>query len=126
MTDSKIKTLLARQAIFDKNGDVFAYELLYRNNEENFANLDLQAPNMGDIATSSVITQVFANLDMNSIIGKKKAFINFTYNHLAQKIPTLLPKNRIVIEILETVIVDDFLIATLNEFSKLGYKNSPG
>lgn len=117
-----MRTLLARQAIFNKKGSVCAYELLYRNGDGLTANIDNLNANAGEAATSSVITQLFANLDMNSIIGKKRAYINFTYNHLIEKIPCMLPKNRIVIEVLETVVVDNVLIASLMEMSKSGYK----
>lgn len=117
-----MRTLLARQAIFNKKGSVCAYELLYRNGDGLTANIDNLNANAGEAATSSVITQLFANLDMNSIIGKKRAYINFTYNHLIEKIPCMLPKNRIVIEVLETVVVDNALIASLMEMSKSGYK----
>lgn len=122
MNQQTIKTLLARQAIFNKKGEVWAYELLYRNGDDLIAKIDNHHPTAGDTATSSVITQLFANLDMNSILGKKKAFINFTYNHVIQQIPRLLPKNRIVIEVLETVIIDPPLINSLTNLHKLGYK----
>lgn len=122
MNQPTIRTLLARQAIFNKKGSVCAYELLYRNGDDFNANIDNFNLTSGDTATSSVITQLFTNLDMDSIIGKKRAFINFTYNHLIQQIPVLLPKNRIVIEVLETVIIDDALIDALTALAKLGYK----
>ena len=105
-----IKTLLARQGIYNKNGSVCAYELLYRNGDALTANVDNLNPLSGDKATSSVIAQLFSNLDINTIIGNKRAYINFTHNNLIDQIPNLLPKNRIVIEVLETVMVDQPLI----------------
>jgi c-di-GMP-related signal transduction protein len=117
-----IKTLLARQGIYNKNGSVYAYELLYREGDALTANVDNLNPLSGDTATSSVITQLFANLDINAIIGNKRAFINFTYNHLIEQIPLLLPKSRIVVEVLETVAVTKPLIANLTNLSQLGYE----
>lgn len=122
MDQPLIKTLLARQGIYDKNGSIFAYELLYRNGEDHKSNVDNLNYTSGDIATSSVITQLFTNLDMNSIIGNKPAFINFTHNHLIHQIPKLLPKNRIYIEVLETVKIDSLLINNLRALSEKGYK----
>lgn len=101
---------------------VSAYELLYRNGDDLVANINNNNLLIGDAATSSVITQLFANLDINNIIGKKPAYINFTYNHLIEQIPALLPKSRIVIEVLETVIVNEQLINSLTELHTLGYK----
>lgn len=122
MEEPLIKTLLARQGIYDKNGSVFAYELLYRNGEDNNSHVDNLNHNSGDIATSSVITQLFTNLDMNTIIGNKPAFINFTHNHLIHQVPKLLPKNRIYIEVLETVKIDSLLIDSLKSLDEQGYK----
>ena len=117
-----LSTLLARQAIFNRKGVVCAYELLYRSGDDIVANISPANPIAGDAATSSVITQLFTNLDINNIIGKKLAYINFTYNNLINQIPALLPKNRIVIEVLETVIIDDELIKNLIKLRNLGYK----
>ena len=122
MDQTTLRTLLARQAIFNRKGAVCAYELLYRNGEDAVANINNANPLSGDAATSSVITQLFTNLDINNIIGKKTAYINFTYNHLIEQIPALLPKNRIVIEVLETVIIDEVLIQNLTQLHSLGYK----
>jgi c-di-GMP-related signal transduction protein len=117
-----ITTLLARQGIYNPDGSVFAYELLYRDGDALTANVDNLHPCAGEKATSSVISHVFANLDMNLVIGTKLAFINFTYAHLMQQIPHLLPKNRVVIEVLETIAVDDQLLTNLVDLKKHGYK----
>lgn len=122
MDQPPIRTLLARQGIYDKNSSICAYELLYRSNEAQSSNVDNINSLSGDTATSSVLLQLFANLDVNTIIGNKRAFINFTHNHLVQQIPALLPKNRIVIEVLETVAIDKPLIFNLTELKKQGYQ----
>lgn len=114
-----ITTLLARQGIYNKNGLVHGYELLYRHHTSE--NYNINDGLFGDMATSSVITQLFSSLDINTIIGNKLAFINFTHNHLVQKIPNLLPKDRIVVEVLETVTIDKPLIDSLVALKKDGY-----
>lgn len=122
LDEPPVRTLLARQGIYDKNSAIFAYELLYRNSEAQNSQVDNLNPLSGEAATSSVLLQLFANLDVNTIIGNKQAFINFTHNHLVQKIPMLLPKNRIVIEVLETVAIDQALLLNLMELKKQGYQ----
>jgi len=117
-----IRTLLARQGIYDKTGAICAYELLYRNGNSATSDVDNFSALSGDAATSSVITQLFTNLDLDLIIGDKPAFINFTHNHIIQQIPRLLPKHRIVIEVLETVVLDEPLIASLINLHKRGYR----
>ncbi|MDR3502355.1 MAG: HDOD domain-containing protein [Legionella sp.] len=117
--NSQLPTLLARQGIYTREGSVYAYELLYRN--PRLANVELDNSELGDKATSLVITQLFASMDIDTIIGDKLAYINFTHSHLVQKVPTLLPKERIVIEVLESVIVDKPLIDSLTSLREQGY-----
>ncbi len=118
----KLQTLLARQGIYDKSGAVYAYELLYRNNNDFCANVDNTDEQAGVQATASVVAHLFANLNIDTIIGNKLAFINFTHSDLVQQMPRLLPKDRIFIEVLETVEIDSHLISKLSELSKDGYK----
>jgi c-di-GMP-related signal transduction protein len=115
------KLLLARQAIFNKKGEVCAYELLYRSGEYLTAQINALDPLHGDTATSFVIAQFFTNMDINDLIGEKTAYINFTYNHIIQQLPSLLPKNRIVIEVLETVVMDTLLLQCLSKLRDEGY-----
>lgn len=121
MSKPIIQTLLARQGIYDKSGSVYAYELLYRRGDAIVSDVDNLNAQAGDAATSSVITQLFFNLDMDSLLGNKPAFINFTHNNLIQQIPGLLPKNRIVIEVLETVDIDQNLLDSLQNLKEQGY-----
>ncbi|CEK09275.1 EAL and HDOD domain-containing protein [Legionella hackeliae] len=121
MVDIPIHTLLARQGIYNKQSEVCAYELLYRDDNRSVSNVEDSTID-GDRATSTVITQLFANLDLDAVIGDKLGFINFTYNHLIQQIPQILPQNRIVVEVLENVIIDEALISSLLSLSNMGYK----
>lgn len=121
MDQKSFKTLLARQGIYDQKGHIYAYELLYRNGDNHGVPVDTLDKFSGDSATSSVLAQLFTNFDINSIVGNKWAFINFTYNHFIQNVPHLLPKNRVVVEVLETVTIDDLLISNLMSLSEKGY-----
>ncbi|MCW8407746.1 HDOD domain-containing protein [Legionella sp. PATHC035] len=117
-----MNTLLARQSIYDRDRLVRAYELLYREGHSTMAHVDNLDLSAGDAATSSVITQLFTNLNMDDVIDNKLAFINFTYNHLVNQVPKLLPKNRIIIEVIESIQIDDQLIRSLIDLSKEGYQ----
>ena len=89
---------VARQPIFDVQQQLFAYELLFRSGTEAvFSGID------GDEATSEVICRSFFSMGMETLTGGKQAFINFTDNLLIKEIPMLLPKEQVVVEILETV-----------------------
>lgn len=117
-----LPAIFARQAIYDTQGSVCAYELLYRAGDLNRANIDATDEHAGDNATAHVLSYLFRHLDLNMIIGQHPAFINFTRNHLLQEIPALLPTDRIVIELLENIPIDDLLLENIQTFSKQGYK----
>ena len=89
---------LARQPILDKDEKLYAYELLFRDGMENFfPNID------ADKASSSVISSTFMLSDIENIVGNARAFINATDKILKSDFFTLLPKDKIVVEVLESV-----------------------
>lgn len=122
MKKSLTSPLFARQAIYDAANKVCAYELLYRAEDPFHANIDARNEGSGDKATSFIVSHLFTNLDIHTIVGVHPAYINFTRNHILQNIPALLPKRQIVIELLENTLVDDLLIDTLKHLSQQGYK----
>ncbi|MFK7737603.1 MAG: EAL and HDOD domain-containing protein [Pirellulaceae bacterium] len=89
--------LFARQPIFDRENAVQAYELLFRHNDENRAVvID------GDQATSTVLLHSFGEYQFEEFIGDCKAYVNYTRNLLLNP-PPLLPKHKVVVEILEDI-----------------------
>ena len=107
---------VARQPIFDRRLNVYAYELLFRVGRENvFVDTD------GDIATSSVITDSFLVIGLESLTRGRKAFINFTKNLLMDETATILPKDLLVIEILEDVMPTKGIITACKKLKDSGY-----
>lgn len=107
---------VARQPIVDVNKEVYAYELLFRIGEDNcFPDIS------PDEATSKILTSTHLSFGIEEITGDKKAFINFHRNALMHRFPTSLDANKVVIEILETVDVDDALVAACKHIRGLGY-----
>ena len=107
-------TLLARQPIFDRDLNISAYELLFRSDMNNQANfLD------GDSATSQVMLNAFNELDIQEVVQHHPAYINFTRNLILN--PPPFDRTRFVIEVLETVEVDDELIRHLQALKDNGY-----
>lgn len=112
-----MEVFVARQAIFDRNQNVFGYELLYRKSITNgFEGND------GDLATAEVVTNSFLLIGIESLTGGKKAFINFTRNLLEIDIATLLPNDLLMVEILEDIEPDDKLIEACQRLKDYGYK----
>ncbi|MCX5876576.1 MAG: HDOD domain-containing protein [Deltaproteobacteria bacterium] len=99
MDTSEPNIFVARQPIFKRNKEVFAYELLFRSGLTNYFD-PLQD---GEEATSKVITNSFLLIGIATITEGKKAFINFSEEMLLQGYPSLFPKEIAVVEVLETV-----------------------
>lgn len=107
---------VARQPIFNVNREVYAYELLFRIGEENcFPDIP------PDEATSKILTSTHLSLGIEEITGDKKAFINFHRDTLMFRFPTSLDASKVVIEVVESVEVDDALIAACKHIRGLGY-----
>ncbi|MCM3005293.1 EAL and HDOD domain-containing protein [Priestia koreensis] len=112
-----MEVFVARQPIFSLSKDVVAYELLYRQSQENrFLGID------GDKATADVLVNSFLNIGIEKLSEGKPCFINFTDKLLIQRFPIYFNPNHIVIEILETVKPTEEIIATCKELKQLGYR----
>lgn len=110
------KPVAARQPIFDSRQRVFAYELLFRSSFEN--SFDFSD---GDQATSRVLDSV-VSLGLDRLLGGRAAFINFTREALMEELATLLPAERLTIEVLETVEPDEEVVAACRRLKGLGYQ----
>lgn len=109
---------LARQPIFDKKMDVYGYELLYRNNNvKNLCNFfDAKEASLEVIAASFVV------IGLTKLTGGKKAFINFTEDLLQEEFATILPKEDLIIEVLENIEPTKEIVAACHNLVNMGYK----
>ena len=108
---------VARQAILDREKDLFSYELLFRDGEKNcFPDIS------PDEATSRILTNNHLDLGLQAITGDKLAFINFHQDTLLHRFPTSLDPTRVVIEIVETVAITPELIEACISLKKMGYQ----
>ncbi|MGA3024765.1 MAG: HDOD domain-containing protein [Bryobacteraceae bacterium] len=108
--------LVGRQPILDRQSRTVAYELLFRSGTENrFDGSD------GTAASTTVIANAFLTIGCNRVLGTKRGFINFTRTLLVEGHALMLPKDRVVIEILEDVEPDAEVVASCGKLREAGY-----
>lgn len=107
---------IARQPIFDRNMNVFGYELLYRGSMNNF-----YEGTDDNKATAEIINNAFLTMDINELTDEKKAFIKFSQKMLIEEIPLLLPADSVVVEVLDGVEINEDLIEACKKLRESGY-----
>ncbi len=112
----KQSVLVGRQPIFDRHGEVFGYELLYRDGTGNSANVV-----DGDEATARVMVNTFLELGLDQIAGDALAFINLTANTFLGKHYEILPPKNVVLEVLETIDPTPPVLEALKQAKQSGY-----
>lgn len=107
---------VARQAIFNTNKEVIAYELLFRNNNINrFISIENSNP------TLNVIRNSFSVIGFDKVTEGKRAFINFDEELIKLGFIEAFPKECIAIEVLETVNPDNRVIECCKRLKEKGY-----
>lgn len=112
-----METFVARQPIFDRRGDVYGYELLYRSAPDQIA-----FPG-GDSATVTVelIANAMFGVGLEQVVCGKRAFLNFDRSLLNSSLPEAFPKDDVVIEVMETVEVDESTVAACSRLHQSGF-----
>jgi EAL and modified HD-GYP domain-containing signal transduction protein len=106
---------IARQPILDSEQKTVGYELLFRDGPNNtFPDID------PELATNRLLSEHFLATHY-STIGDKLGFVNFPYQSLVNLVPTLFPKENLVIEILESCEPTAELLAAIKKMSQAGY-----
>ncbi len=75
----------------------------------------------GDEATSSLLSSSFFTVGIEQIASGHKAFINFTEDMLVQDVPSMFPRDCVVVEVLEDVQPTDEVIAACRKLVDNGY-----
>jgi EAL and modified HD-GYP domain-containing signal transduction protein len=107
---------LGRQPILDRDQNLVAYELLFRSGHQNFASFD-----DGRAATATVIRNLFSELSLGDVLGNYRGYINMDEDMLFSDTLELLPKESVVLEILETVRPTPQVVARCVELKARGF-----
>ena len=113
---SDTKVLIGRQAIFDAQLQVVGYELLYRSSQMNAATFS-----DGDTVTARVMLDAYLEIGLEKLVGPHLAFINLTTKFVRDQLCENLPKDQVVLEILEDIPMEDSVLEGMARLSSLGY-----
>lgn len=108
---------LARQPIFNERGDIFAYELLYRNTESNSAVVD---DNLH--ATSRVLVNTLNYIRPDTLTQGLKAFVKVDETFLMDDIVYTISPNYFILEILQSTVITSYLLDRIYLLHKKGYR----
>ncbi|MGR4998320.1 EAL and HDOD domain-containing protein [Vibrio celticus] len=106
---------VARQPILDTGKKTIGYELLFRDGPKN------TFPEVKpELATSRLLSDHFLSTHYNTL-GDKLGFVNFPYASLINLVPTLFPKESLVVEVLEDCEPTDELLEAIKTIFDAGY-----
>ncbi|ROP27750.1 EAL and HDOD domain-containing protein [Couchioplanes caeruleus] len=108
---------VGRQPIFDVTGDVVAYELLFRGSMD-----AVEAGRRDTYATSQVIVNTFTEFGIDEVVGDRTCFINMTREFLTGELTLPFGPEHVVLEVLETVDVDDEVVDGVTALAAKGYR----
>lgn len=113
-----LNVFVGRQPIFDKKGNIYAYELLYRSSKENKFPKDIDP----ERATIELLNHTFLTIGIDKLSGEKQSFINFPEKLIEQNVVDQLNPRLVVIELLEDAKITPHLISQLARLRKKGFK----
>jgi len=109
---------LGRQPILDRNQNLVAFELLFRQEEtEEIAN-DTNSLS----ATANVIVNAYGQLGIQNVLGRQRGFINADPDLIMSDIISLLPSKHVVLEVRESASITAEFMQRCNELKQKGYQ----
>jgi EAL and modified HD-GYP domain-containing signal transduction protein len=107
----------ARQPILDRDKDVFAYELFFRDGKNNsYPSIER------DGAITKRIVKNYQTLGLDDISCDKKSFINFQSETLMRGLPASLDPKNVVVGLIASQSADNNLLDMCKHVKSMGYK----
>ena len=114
---SKSSVFVGRQPIYSRDDSSFGYELLFRSSFTNEAIIK-----DGQKATAELLINTFAEIGLERIVGSLPAFINVSEEFIVNQHCHFLPKDKVIIEVLENVKPTREVMIALSDLKREGYK----
>jgi c-di-GMP-related signal transduction protein len=115
MTSASTQVVVGRQGIYDTCGAVVGYELLFRGVDGSAASVT------GDQMTAEVLFGAMA-LGFDHLVSDRDAWCNADRGVLVGELPLNLPPERTVVEVLETVDLDESVVRGCRALADEGYR----
>lgn len=115
--DPPARLLIARQPIFDLRQRIAGYELLYRSSFDSERAM-VTNPQRASLQT---LLGLFVSIGMDRILGSQRGFVNIPVELIRDPLLEAIPKERLVLEILESGRIDTATLLRCRELHELGY-----
>ncbi|NHZ42434.1 EAL domain-containing protein [Massilia sp. CCM 8693] len=107
---------LGRQPILDRQQGLYGYEMLFRNAAGESAEID------NDVAATATVIAHTAQLGLEKVIGDALGFLNVDADVLMSDIFVFLPRERVVLEIVESMVVSQPVLERIADLTAHGFR----
>ena len=117
-----VDVVVGRQPIFDRELTILGYELLFRTlgSRADPGQAIVVSDAAGDLLTAEALFGSIV-IGVDRLVGDKLLFCNASRGVLTGEVPIVLPPDRTVVEILESVVLDDEVLAGCRRLHEDGY-----
>ncbi len=112
---------LGRQPIINWRQDLIGHEILFRSNRANISSFDSEYE-----ASARVISSILTDFGIREVLGPHKGFFNVGYEFLLNDRIEILPANCTVIELQDTVPLNEEVLRRCLELKAKGYQIAMG
>ena len=123
--DASAQAFIGRQPILDRQQQLFAYELLFRDGSAAEPDTVPQEHGArvvdGDLATATVISNAFSELSLADALGPYQGFIKVDAGLLCSDLINALPPRSVVLEIVEHVVATPQIVARCAQLRAAGF-----
>jgi c-di-GMP-related signal transduction protein len=117
MRTTSSRVLLARQPIVGRDRAIVAYELLYRSPHEREGAFFVD----NALATAEVVDAAFHRIGIQAVVGRTRALVNVDADFLLSRRVEQLPKQSVMLELLETIDIDAQIVRRCRALKEHGY-----
>lgn len=112
-----VHAYVGRQAILDRSSCVVGYELLYRDSFENRARFSSV-----EAASANTMINACLSLGLDELAGALPVWVNVPDSLLLGELPVILPPERTILEVLESVDVTPAMVGRLRALRARGFR----